>query len=159
MESFQIKRKKRKVEIQVADRVYFIDNLDRDNAIIIRDVLAEKVYDSRKETDTDISDIASNLGFKAENIKKIKEHVFYRKHVLKPYALESSIEYKRFDANLQQALAWKKLGMGLHSEKDLTWLKHEFAEQYYERKYQSSYFDSHNFAESRYKGFLWYEKF
>ena len=38
------------------------------------------------------------------------------------------LKRKRFDANEEQARAWKRLEMGTHTEDDLTWLKHEKAE-------------------------------
>jgi len=44
---------------------------------------------------------------------------------------------KRFDANENQARAWKRLEEGTHKKKDLTWLKHEKAEQWYEQKHDA----------------------
>ena len=35
-----------------------------------------------QECDTDICDIAENLGFKADNIKNVKDHIFYNEHDL-----------------------------------------------------------------------------
>ena len=66
--------------------------------------LADKLYDFMREKNTDISDIAANLGFKADNIKKCKDHIFQNKHLLDQFAeLEDSPEYKCFDANLEMS--------------------------------------------------------
>ena len=39
--------------------------------------LAYQMYDLIKKCNTDICDIAENLGFKADNLKNVKDHVFY----------------------------------------------------------------------------------
>jgi hypothetical protein len=52
--------------------------------------------------------LAENLGFKADNIKNVKNHIFYNEHDLDRYGPDE-IEHKRFDATLEQALAWKRL--------------------------------------------------
>jgi hypothetical protein len=67
--------------------------------------LSDQIYDSIRECDTDICDIAENLGFKADNIINVKDHVFYNKHYLDRLALAELVEYRRFDAKIQQALA------------------------------------------------------
>ena len=40
------------------------------------------MYDLVREWDTDICDIATKIGFKADNIKNVKDHIFYKEHVL-----------------------------------------------------------------------------
>ena len=82
--------------------------------------------DAIRKCDIDICDITENLGFKADNIKNMKDYVFYNKHYFDRY---EPVEYERFDASIQQALAWKRLENRTHTE--LTWLKHECAEQHY----------------------------
>ena len=52
-----------------------------------------------------ICDIAENLGFKADNIKNVKDHVFYKEHDLDRFGLDQ-IEDKRFDPNLQPTRSW-----------------------------------------------------
>ena len=42
----------------------------------------------------------------SDNIKNVKDHVFYNEHDLDRYGPDE-IEHKRFDATLEQALAWK----------------------------------------------------
>jgi hypothetical protein len=58
------------------------------------------MYDSIKLCDTDISNIAENLGFKANNIKDIEYHGFYNKHYLDRFAPAEPVEHRRFDVNV-----------------------------------------------------------
>jgi len=97
-----------RIEIQVGDQIYIFKNTYRQNADELQFILAEKMYDSIRVCDTDICNIAENLGFKADNIKNVKDHVFYNEHDLDRYGPDE-IEHKRFDATLEQALAWKRL--------------------------------------------------
>lgn len=124
----------------------------RKNADELQFKLAEKIYDSIRESDTDICDIAENLGFKADNIKNVKDHVFYNEHNLDRYGPDE-IEHKRFDATLEQALAWKRLESAIHTQDDVTWIKHECAERHHELKYDSGYSEAHERAQSRYDGY------
>ena len=77
---------KKIITIEVADQVYSIKTSYGDNAQELSEKLADQMYDSIRESDTDICDIAENLGFKAENIKKVKDHVFYNEHDLDRYS-------------------------------------------------------------------------
>jgi hypothetical protein len=72
----------KKVEIEFGDQIYTIKNPYREDAYELGYKLADQIYDSIRESDTDICDIAQNLGFKADNIKNVKDHVFYNKHYL-----------------------------------------------------------------------------
>ncbi len=69
------------------------------------------------------------------------------------------IEHKRFDATLEQALAWKRLEAGIHTQDDIEWIKHECAERHHELKYDSGYSEAHERAQSRYDGYPWENKF
>jgi hypothetical protein len=144
---------KKNVEIEVGDQLYIIKNRYRQDASELCYYLADQMYDSIRECDTDICDIAKNLGFKADNIKKVKDHVFYQKHELDQYvSLGEPSEYKRFDPYIQQALTWKRLGAGTHTQDDITWIKHECAERHHELKYGSGYSEAHNRAQTRFDG-------
>lgn len=149
---------RKKVEIQVGDQIYTIKNPYRDDASELSSKLAEQIYDSIRDCDTDICDVAENLGFKADNIKKVKDHVFFNEHTLDRYGPDQ-IEHKRFDADLRQALAWKRLENGTHTQDDVTWIKHECAERHHESKYNSGYNDAHNRAQSKYDGMPWNNEF
>lgn len=74
-----------RIEIQVGDQIYMFKNTYRQNADELQFILAEKIYDSIRVCDTDICDVAENLGFKADNIKNVKDHVFYNEHDLDRY--------------------------------------------------------------------------
>jgi hypothetical protein len=65
------------------------------------------------------------------------------------------MEGKQFDPNLQQGLAWKRLENGTHTQEDVTWLKHQYAERHYELKYASSYDEAHNRAQTIFDGARW----
>ena len=75
--------------------------------------------------------------------------MFLNKHILDRYS-SFEIEYKRFDSNLQQALAWNHLKSGTFVSEDIEWLKHECAERHHELKYNAGYFESHNRAQTRF---------
>ena len=147
-----------RIEIQVGDQIYMFKNPYRQNADELQFKLAEKIYDSIRECDTDVCDIAESLGFKANNIKNVKDHVFYNQHYLDRYGPDE-IEHKRFDATLEQALAWKRLETGTYTPDDVTWIKHECAERHHELKYNSGYTEAHERAQSRYEGYPWENKF
>ncbi len=42
---------------------------------------------------------------------------------------------------VNQALAWKRLESGTHTQEDITWIKNECAERHHELKYGSGSFD------------------
>ena len=91
-----------------------------------------------------------------ENIQKVKDHVFFDEHRLDRYVdMGIPAETRRFDSDLNQALAWKRMESGIHSADDITWLKHETAERWYERKHNSGYSEAHNAAERKWSGNPW----
>lgn len=147
-----------RIEIQVGDQIYLFKNPYRDKAEELQFKLAEKIYQSIRESDTDICDIAENVGFKVDNIKNVKDHVFYNEHDLDRYGPDQ-MERKQFDPNLQQGLAWKRLETGTHTQDDVTWIKHECAERHHELKYSSAYNEAHERAQSRYEGYPWENQF
>ena len=146
------------VEIEAGDQIYTIKNPYRENTYELGDKLADQIYDSIRESDTDICDIAENLGFKANNIKIVKDHIFHNEHDLDRYGPDQ-IERKQFDPNLQQGLAWKRLETGTHTQDDVTWIKHECAERHHEFKYASGYNEAHNRAQTRFDGAPWEDQF
>jgi hypothetical protein len=143
---------KKIITIEVAGQTYKIKNFYGDSAYELSDNLAEQIYDSIRECDTDICDIAQNLGFKADNIKNVKDHVFYNEHDLDRHG---PIERRRFDPTFSQALAWKRLEAGIHTQDDVTWIKHECAERHHELKYDSGYSEAHDRAQNHFDGAPW----
>ena len=69
-------------KIHVGNHIYRFKNPSRKNADELQFQLAEEIYDSIRDCDTDICDIAKNLGFKADNIKNVKDHIFIMSIVL-----------------------------------------------------------------------------
>lgn len=116
------------------------------------------MYDSVRESDTDICNIAKNLNIKKQNIRKVKDHVFYNTHNLSRYIGDEEV-HKRFSSDLKQSLVWKRLETGTHTLEDITWLKHEYAERHYELKHDSTYSEAHDHVQIRYNGELWDDKF
>jgi hypothetical protein len=151
---------KKRIDVQVGDQIYSLKNPYRGPASELGPKLADQIYQSIRECDTDICDIAQNLGFKADNIKNVKDHVFYNEHDLDRYVdQDEPIERKQFDPDLQQALAWKRLETGTHTQDDVTWIKHECAERHHELKYASGYKEAHDRAQSRFDGAPWEDQF
>jgi hypothetical protein len=158
MKELKKQSNKKKIDIQVGNQIYTIKNSYSQSADELQFVLAEKVYDSIRKSDTDICDIASNLRFKADNIKNVKDHIFYNEHDLDRYGPDE-MEHKRFDVTLEQALAWKRLEAVTHKQDDVTWIKHECAERHYELKHDSGYYKAHERAQSHYNGYPWQNEF
>jgi len=69
-------KNKKTVKLGIDGKTYIIKNPYHMDATELQFKLADKLYDFMREKDTDISDIAANLGFKADNIKKCKDHIF-----------------------------------------------------------------------------------
>ncbi len=117
---------------------------------------AEEKYDSIRKSKTDVDAIAKNTGYKRNNVQNCKNHLFYDNHRLDRYeSLGEPVEIKPFDANENQAKAWERLEKGTHTKQDLTWLKHEKAEQWYEKKHDAGYSESHEAAEKHWSGTPW----
>jgi hypothetical protein len=145
---------KKKISIEVGDHTYHVKKLSGDGVYELADNLAELIYQDIRECDTDISDIASNLGYKADNIKRIKDHLFYSDHTLNMYD-DAPVDRQRFYPDLQQALAWQRLVRGVYNPDDIHWIKHEFAESHHELKYASAYKEAHKRAQSFFDGSPW----
>jgi hypothetical protein len=62
--------------------MYVLKNPYREDVYELGYKLADQMYNSIRRCDTDIYDIAKNLGFKAYNIKNVKDHGFDNKHHL-----------------------------------------------------------------------------
>jgi len=105
---------KEKIHVQVGDQSYILKNSYRDGPYELGYKLTDQIYESIRESDTDICDIIQNLGFKANNIKNVKDYVFYNEHDLDRYGSDERVR-KQFDPNLRQALAWKRLESGNHT--------------------------------------------
>ena len=161
MKELNKQKNKKIIEIQVGDIIYQLKNPSRKYLDELEFELAEEMYDSIRESDTDICDIAENLGCKADTIKNVKDHLFSKEPLLDRFAdlNPTTSKCKRFDPSLEQALAWKRLEAGIHTQADIRWIKHEYAERHYELKYNSGYDEAHQRAQSRYEGDPWENNF
>ena len=158
MRQLERQSSRKRIDIQVDDQIYSLKNPYRDGPYELGDKLTDQIYNSIRECDTDICDIAENLGFKADNIKNVKDHIFYNEHDLDRYGPDQT-ERKQFDPNLQQGLAWKRIETGTHTQDDITWIKHECAERYHELKHGSGYSEAYNRAQTRFDGAPWENQF
>lgn len=108
-----------------------------------RDSKAEDYYDSVRNRKDDIVKIAKNTGFSEDDIRKIKEHVFFSNHVL-------CKGIGRFDADYDMAVSWQRLINGSFEDRDLILLNHELLESTVEKCYNLTYKEAHEIAEKKY---------
>jgi hypothetical protein len=153
IKSLEAQEKKHTVSVDVYGENFKIQNPERDK-YDVEEKLANQMYNSIRENTTDISTIAEETGLKTSNVEKVKDHIFNDEHLLDRHAPEN-VRVDRFDPNLEQALAWKRLEKGEGTTKDLEWLKHETAERHHERKYKSGYSKAHDRAQKKYDGQPW----
>lgn len=112
---------------------------------------ADEAYEAIRDSKTDIEAISRNTGIKPENVKKVKDHLFYEEHLLDRYVdYGIPAETGRFDSDLGIANAWKRLENGTFTADDIKLLKHETAESWYMRRHGPGYTDAHNAADKRF---------
>jgi len=86
---------KKRIDVQVGDQIYILKPPYHGDPY----ELGDQIYELIKESDADICDSIQNLGFTADNIKNLKDLVFYNEHNLDQYGLDQ-IEHKQFDPNI-----------------------------------------------------------
>lgn len=86
------------------------------------DEIAHNFYEQMRITKSDIDTIAQHTGIDRNIIEKIKNHVFYEKHILKDGTIG------QFAPCENMAVAWNRLMTGNFVQSDLRLLQHEFAE-------------------------------
>jgi len=97
---------------------------------------AEIYYDTIRADTTDVSAIADNTGIPSADIQQIKEHLFFKDHLLDSGP-------RRFDADPQIANAWSRLATGDFVPSDLDLLNHELFESNYEMAHGVDYRTAH----------------
>jgi hypothetical protein len=107
---------------------------------------AIKMYDSIRNSTSDVSTIAKNTGIPEWRIQRIKEHVFIKEHA-------KSSGYGRFDPDYEIAQAWQRLQNGTHTQKDIELLNHEIFESKFEGIFKTDYEKAHSAAEK--SGRVW----
>jgi len=105
---------------------------------------AELFYEEVRHRHGDEEKIAKNTGFRIDDIKEIKLHMFFNKYDL------GEDEPKRFDPDYDQAVSWQRLVEGKNiQEMDLILLGHELRE-YNLMKTGLSYDEAHIIANRTY---------
>jgi SPP1 gp7 family putative phage head morphogenesis protein len=92
----------------------------------------------------DIETVAKSAGMTVEEIRTIKNHIFYDKHI----KYDGKIE--RFDADYDMAVAWKRLTEGNPNERDVLLLKHELLESELEKAQKLTAAEAHEIANKTY---------
>lgn len=105
---------------------------------------AAQYYESVRHMKTDIKHIAANTGISENDIYKIKEHIFLKKHDL------GGSEPEYFYPSYEMAQSWQRLIDGKNiKEHDITLLRHELME--YDLMEQGySQFEAHRITENKY---------
>lgn len=111
-----------------------------------RTEMAENYYEKIRKTN-DIKAIAKVSGMSEDEIRRIKQHVFFKKHVMYDKTV------RRFDADYDMAVAWKRLTKGVPESRDLLLLKHELLESKLEEEYNLTAGEAH---EKAIETFDWY---
>ena len=102
-------------------------------------VWADKKYEAIRSCGDDVSKIANNTGWSPEKIARIKDHSFYKEHILKN-------GISRFGADHEIAAAWDRLYHGDFIQNDIQLLEHEFFESRFESLYKTDYDTAHEAA-------------
>lgn len=104
---------------------------------------AIRAYEAIRKNKYDIEKIAKNTGFSIEQIKQVKDYIFYEKH-----GLEKGEDL--FDPDYDMALSWQRMEIGKDIwESDIIMIKHELLERQYEMQ-GISHNDAHDMANEQY---------
>jgi hypothetical protein len=86
-----------------------------------------------------------STGFSVEEIRRIREHVFFEEHPLSDY--DGGIVYQRYDASPDMAEAWLRLRSGRPRPEDIALLEHESVEaRSYDEHPGAPYEEAHHAA-------------
>ncbi|EMM4086337.1 hypothetical protein WAC87_004395, partial [Shigella flexneri] len=100
---------------------------------------AESMYDLIRLDPNDISLIAKNTGWKESAIARVKDHLFFKNHMLDK-------GLSRFDADPAIVNAWDRLKTGDYMPSDIDLLRHEQFESKFEGIFGTDYRVSHDAA-------------
>ena len=101
---------------------------------------AESMYDLIRFDPNDISLIAKNTGWKESIITRVKNHLFFKDHML-------DRGLSRFDADPAIVNAWDRLKTGDYTASDINLLRHEQFESRFEGIFGTDYRVAHDAAE------------
>ena len=106
---------------------------------------AQAFYDARiRNGNDDVSLISKNTGFKYDDVLLIKKHIMEEEHLF------DNGSVRKFEANIDQALAWQRMMENRATDTDILLLKHELRELRYMKKTGCSYEKAHAFSNQKY---------
>lgn len=114
-----------------------------------REEEAELYYQSIRNRKDDVLKIAKNTSLPLKMINKIKNHVFYDKHIL----YDGSLGY--LDSDYDMGVAWQRLINGNYKSRDKLLLKHEYLECNLEKRYNLTNKQAHDITIRKYD---WHSK-
>lgn len=114
------------------------------NEYLRREAWANERYDLIRKSDMDLSKISANTGIPTFQVKRVKDHIFYKAHVFRDGSSG------RFDADADIADAWERLQNGTHTAEDIQLFKHEQFESKFEGIFKVDYGTAHDKSQMRY---------
>ena len=107
---------------------------------------ADSYYEEirNRKSQSDINRIAKNSGLTREQVTAIRNHVFIEEHNF------ADGDHRRFDTDVDIALAWQRLDNGKQTELDILLLHHELEELTLMKKYGYIYEKAHALANKKY---------
>ena len=105
---------------------------------------AKDFYNCRIRSDDDIKLISQNTDFSYDDISAVKRHIMEDTHLFE----DGSV--RKFDADIDIALAWQRLMQGHSNETDILLVNHELCELNYIKKTGCSYEKAHRYATKKY---------
>jgi hypothetical protein len=106
---------------------------------------ARLYYTEIRKRKSDIEAISRNTGFSANDIEKVKQHIFYNKYDL------GEEEPTCFDPDYDMAVSWQRLINGVNiREMDIVMLNHELTEHELMTRSGLSYSEAHVIADKKY---------
>ena len=106
---------------------------------------AQAFYDARvRNGNDDVSLISKNTGFKYDDVLLIKNHIMEEEHLF------DNGSVRKFEANIDQALAWQRMMENRATDTDILLLKHELRELRYMKKTGCTYEKAHAFSNQKY---------
>jgi SPP1 gp7 family putative phage head morphogenesis protein len=105
---------------------------------------ARDFYNSRIKNDVDVKAISKNTDFNYDDILAIKNHIMVKEHLFKDGTI------RKFDPDIDQALAWQRLMEGRATDNDILFLNHELTELKYMNENGCDYETAHNFSTKQY---------
>ncbi len=139
LKDFTEKYLKAQKAIQTGGHIDFTDAAARYEK---RTQRAADIYQQITETD-DIGAIAKASGMPKNDIKVIKQHIFFDTHQL--YDGKG-----KFAPDYDMAIAWQRLAAGKPEARDILLLKHELLESQVEKEYHLSAAEAHAIASKKY---------